>query len=177
MTVPAREEAASRWSLLWLLQFPLYYIDRVIGVVIIVIMAVMVTIVSAQVFMRYVLNLSFDWADELSRLCFVWTIFLAIPLALKRGGHILMELVMDRVPSSTRDLLYRSMTALSMGMMVLITWEAWKVTVENWADAIPTLGWSAGLFFLAVTIGCAHTVLHLVNILFTGEPRRHGIIE
>lgn len=177
MMAPKAEGAAVRWTPLSALQFVLSYVDRVIGGVIIVIMAMMITVVSTQVFMRYVLNLSFDWADEFSRLCFVWTIFLAIPLALKRGGHILMELVMDRVTKGTRDLLYRVMTALSMGMMVLITWEAWKATVENWPDVIPTLGWSGGLFFLAVTIGCAHTVLHLANILFTGEPRRQGIIE
>jgi TRAP-type C4-dicarboxylate transport system permease small subunit len=140
-------------------------------------MAVMVVVVSAQVFMRYALNLSFDWADELSRLCFVWTIFLAIPLALKRGGHIVMELVLDRVGGRTRDRLYRAMAALSGLMLALITWEACKATVENWADVIPTLGWSGGLYFLPVTLGCAHTILHLVNILFAGEPRRRGIIE
>ena len=65
----------------------------------------------------------------------------------------------------------------NIGMMILITWQAYKATVENWSDVIPTLGWSGGLYFLAVTIGCAHTVLHLVKILFDGEPRRRGIIE
>jgi TRAP-type transport system small permease protein len=152
-------------------------IDRASESVIILIMAVMIAIISAQVFMRYVLNLSFDWADELSRLCFVWTIFLAIPLALKRGGHIVMELVLDRVSSRTRDVLYRAMAALSALMLVLITWEACKATVENWGDVIPTLGWSGGLYFLPVALGCGHAVLHLVNILFTGEPKRQGIIE
>jgi len=177
MTVSKTIPDRSWYAPLPLFRLALEWIDRVVGGVIIVIMAVMITVVSAQVFMRYVLNLSFDWADELSRLCFVWTIFLAIPLALGRGGHIVMELVLDRVSAAMRDALYRAMTALSIGMMILITWQAYKATAENWNDVIPALGWSGGLYFLCVTIGCAHTVLHLVKILFEGEPRRQGIIE
>jgi TRAP-type transport system small permease protein len=171
------QTAVTRAGALAALQLALAQLDRLAGCFIIVVMAVMIIIVSAQVFMRYVLNLSIDWADELARLCFVWTIFLGIPLALRRGGHIVMVLVLDRVTSGTRDLLYRAMCGLSLGMMLLITWEAWKATRESWHDVIPTLGWSGGLYFLAIAIGCAHTVIHLANILFTGEPRREGIIE
>lgn len=40
----------------------------------------MVATVTAQVVLRYGLNLSIDWADEVSRLAFVWSIFLAVPL-------------------------------------------------------------------------------------------------
>src|SRR6478609_12241634 len=45
--------------------------------------AVMVVVVSAQVGLRYGLNQSLGWADEISRLCFVWSIFLAIPLGIR----------------------------------------------------------------------------------------------
>jgi TRAP-type transport system small permease protein len=155
----------------------LSWIDRTFEIAIIAIMAMMVAIVSAQVFTRYLLNSSFDWADELSRLCFVWTIFLAIPLALRQGGHIVMELLVTKVAPRTRDVLYRAMSVLSIAMMAFITWEGWKLTVDNWDETIPSIGLSGGLFFLVVAIGCGHTVLHLINVVFTGEPRRAGIIE
>jgi TRAP-type C4-dicarboxylate transport system permease small subunit len=136
-------------------------IDRVFEIAIIIIMS----------------TSSFDWADEVARLCFVWTIFLAIPLALRQGGHIVMELLVTRVSAQTRDRLYRSMSALSIVMMAFIAREGWKLTIDNWDETIPSIGLSGGLFFLVVAIGCAHTVLHLVNIAFVGEPRRAGIIE
>ena len=50
--------------------------------------ATMVAVVAAQVIMRYVFNGSFDWADEVSRLAFVCTIFLAIPLGIRDGTHL-----------------------------------------------------------------------------------------
>ena len=49
---------------------------------------VMVAVVSAQVFLRYGFNRSIDWADEIGRLAFVWSIFLAIPLGVRNGAHI-----------------------------------------------------------------------------------------
>jgi len=50
-------------------------------------MAVMCTVVFAQVVLRYVFNSSIDWADEVSRLAFVWTVFLAIPLAIRDASN------------------------------------------------------------------------------------------
>ncbi len=60
-------------------------------------MAVMLAIVTSQVFMRYVMNRSLDWADETATLLFVWTVFLALPLPLRNGGHIVMEMLLSAV--------------------------------------------------------------------------------
>jgi TRAP-type transport system small permease protein len=152
-------------------------LDRAVGAVVIAIMALMVAIVTAQVFFRYMLNSSIDWAEEVSRLCFVWTIFLSIPLALARGGHIVMELVLNRIGPARRNILYRSMSVLSVGLMALVAYDAMKLTIENWDEEIPAIGLSGGLFFLPVAIGAAHSILHLIDIALSGEPRRRGIIE
>jgi TRAP-type transport system small permease protein len=177
MALAGKGEVARAISPLSLYQKGLEGIDRAVGVFLIVIMAVMVGMVTSQVFCRYVLNTSIDWVDEISRLCFVWSIFVAIPLALKRGGHICMEMVIARIPPLWRDGLYRAMSALSLGMMLLVAYEAWLLTLDNWDEMIPSTGLSGGLFFLAVAVGGFHTALHLFNILFMGEPQKAGIIE
>ncbi len=151
--------------------------DRLLEWTIIAIMTLMIGIVSGQVFTRYVLNSSWDWAEELSRLCFVWTIFIAIPLALRSGGHIVMELLVTNVSPAARDRLYRAMCLPAVMMMALITWESIKLTMDNWDETIPSVGLSGGLFFLAVAIGCGYTIPHLIYVMATTEPRREGIIE
>ena len=145
--------------------------------VIIVIMALMLTIVTSQVFMRYALNRSLDWADETATLCFVWTVFLAIPLALRNGGHIIMEMLLIRLSPRWRDGLYRIMGVFSILMMVLVAREAFVLTRDNWDETIPVLNLSGGLFYLAVAIGAAHSALRTIEICMTGEPQKSGIIE
>lgn len=152
-------------------------LDRLVEVGIIAITSAMIAIVVVQVFMRYVVNRSLDWTDELATLLFVWTVFLALPLALRNGGHIVMEMLLTRVSDATRDRLYRVMAIVSIVLMTVVAREAWILTLDNWDETIPVLGISGGLYYLAVAIGAAHCALHLAAIAFTGEPRREGIIE
>ena len=63
-------------------------LDTLAGWAIIVMLGVMVAVVSLQVLLRYALNSSLGFADELSRLTFVWSIFLGIPLGIRLGAHI-----------------------------------------------------------------------------------------
>jgi TRAP-type transport system small permease protein len=166
-----------RFAAVRLFRQALRAIDWVAERVIIAIMALMLIIVTSQVFMRYALNRSLDWADETATLCFVWTVFLAVPLALRNGGHIVMEMLLIRLSDSARDRLYRGMAVFSVLMMLLIAREALILTHDNWDETIPVLNLSGGLFYLAVAIGAAHTALRSLEICMTGEPRKSGIIE
>lgn len=152
-------DAASRWA-------------------IVAVMAVMVAIVSVQVFLRYVFNESLDWADELSRLAFVWAIFLAIPHALRRGAHVGIDLVVARLPVATRSIVFRVSAALAAVLMAVATWKAVVVAADTWDQLMPTINASAGWFYVAVAVGGAHSVLHLVGLIVHGtyadEPRREA---
>jgi hypothetical protein len=39
------------------------------------------------VFSRYILQATFQWYDEVARLCFIWIVFLGAAVAVKRGMH------------------------------------------------------------------------------------------
>ena len=77
----------------------LHALDTLAGWGIIVMLGVMVVVVSVQVLLRYALNSSLGFADELSRLTFVWSIFLGIPLGIRRGSHIGIEFLTARLPA------------------------------------------------------------------------------
>ena len=49
------------------------------------------------VFSRYVLQATFRWYDEVARLCFIWIIFLGAAVAVRRGMHFRMRLLVDRL--------------------------------------------------------------------------------
>lgn len=166
-----------RYRAIRLFRLVLRCMDWIVERTIMAMMAVMLAIVTSQVFMRYLLNRSLDWADESATLLFVWTVFLALPLALRDGGHIVMEMVLTAVSAETRERLYRGMAAFSGLMMAVIAREAFILTRDNWDEVIPSVGLSGGLYYLAVAIGIAHTAVRSIEICLSGEPRRVGIIE
>ena len=136
----------------------------------VVLIGAMVTLVAAQVFMRYVLNSSIGWTDEVSRLTFVWSIFLGIPLGIRLGSHIGMELLSSRFPPRLQDLLVRAMALVAGAMMVLVTWQAAVVAFDQWDEKMASMNASAAWFIVAVGVGCGHSALHLLWIVLTGKP-------
>jgi TRAP-type C4-dicarboxylate transport system permease small subunit len=142
--------------------------DRFAPILIVIVMAAMVAIVAAQVFLRYLLNDSIGWADEVSRLTFVWLIFLAIPLGIKAGVRIGIELLTSRLPASLQDALARSVAAVAAGLMLLVCYESVVISWQQWDELMISVDLSAALFYLAVAAGSAHSALHLIWIVLSG---------
>jgi TRAP-type C4-dicarboxylate transport system permease small subunit len=59
-------------------------------------MVALVVDVFLGVFSRYVLHATFQWYDEVARLCFVWMVFLGAAVAVRRGAHFRLHLLIDR---------------------------------------------------------------------------------
>jgi TRAP-type C4-dicarboxylate transport system permease small subunit len=146
-------------------------LDRAARIAIIVLMSAMVAIVSAEVFCRYVLRNSIGWADEVSRLAFVASIFLAIPLGIRTRSHIGIELVTARLPGHAALWLGKAMAAVSAGVMTLVAWQALRVALDQWDERMASLEFSAGLFLVPVALGAAHSALHLARIAAFGPYR------
>lgn len=133
------------------------------------VMSVLVTLVSLQVFFRYALADSIDFADEVSRLSFVWSIFLAIPHAVRRGLHVGIDLIPAKLPPRLLDRLTRASAAIGGALMVVVVWSGTRVAEQNWDQLMPTVDVTFSLFYLAVVVGGLHAGLHLLRIAWTGR--------
>jgi len=149
----------------------LHTLDTVAGWAIVVMIGVMVVVVSLQVLLRYAINNSLGFADELSRLTFVWSMFLAIPLGIRVGAHIGMELLTARFPPAVQDVLARAMAAIAAAMMGLVAWQSAVVAFDQWDELMASMNASAAWFIVAVAVGCTHSALHLAWITLTGKPK------
>lgn len=149
-------------------------LDTAAGWTIVALISVMVVVVSLQVLLRYAMNSSLGWADEVSRLTFVWSMFLAIPLGIRAGVHIGMELLTARLSPSVQNVLARLVAAIAAAMMVLVAWQSAVIAFDQWDEKMASMEWSAAWFIVAVAIGSTHSALHLVWITLTGKPRSTG---
>ena len=137
--------------------------------VIVFAMAAMTMIVTTQVFWRHVLNSSIDSADELSRLFFVWAMFLAIPHGVKYGVHVGIDLLVGYLPLRGREVMFRLMAAASGALMIAVFIAAWTAADEKWQQLMPTLPITASIFYIAVLICAIHSLLHLALYAWGGS--------
>ncbi len=126
--------------------------------------AIMVVVVTAQVVMRYGFNSSFDWAEEVSRLAFVTTIFLAIPLGIRDGTHVGIDLMVNRLPTLPRRLVKRFTSALAGLMLLIVTWAAIQVAGATWSERLGAINVTSSVFFFPVIVGALHSAVHLLHL-------------
>jgi TRAP-type C4-dicarboxylate transport system permease small subunit len=132
----------------------------------------MIVVVSVQVALRYLLNTSLDWSDEVSRLLFVWCMFLAIPLGIREGSHVGVELLVQYLPAARRRQLSRATTVAAIVLLSIVLFETVRIAAETWDELMPTLSISANWFLVPVALGAAHGILHLIPLLWREPVRR-----
>ncbi|HVL55122.1 MAG TPA: TRAP transporter small permease [Burkholderiaceae bacterium] len=137
--------------------------------VVIAAMGAMTIMISLQVFWRYVLESSIDSADELSRLFFVWVIFLSIPHGVRYSVHVGIDLLVAFLRHQTRERLFRLVSALSALLMLSVFYAAVIATMDKWQEMMPTLSISAGVYYVAVLISAAHSFVHLLLFALFGR--------
>lgn len=163
----ARERSAQASSLR-VLQRVIRPLDMTSYGVIVLVMGAMTLLVSLQVFYRYTLASSIDSANELSRLFFVWAIFLAIPHGVKYGVHVGIDLVVRALSLRLQDVIFRLTAAAGAILMVVVFVASWEATLDKWQELMPTLPMTAAVYYIPVLIGTGHTCLHLVVLAWGG---------
>lgn len=75
--------------------------DKLIEFMLFVLMSAMFVFVTWQVVSRYVLNDPSSWSEEAARYCMIWVAMLGSAVALKRGMHMSLTLITDRMNNPT----------------------------------------------------------------------------
>ncbi|MDX9861113.1 MAG: TRAP transporter small permease subunit [Rhodospirillales bacterium] len=154
---------------LFLLKRGLGLLDRAVYGVIIAAMTGMTGLVATQVFVRYVLGSSIDSADELSRLFFIWAMFMAIPHGIKLGIHVSIDIVIKQLNPSVQEVLFRLMCVASAILMILVFYMAAFVAADKWQELMPTIDVTAAVYYIPVLLSAGHSVLHLLVFAWGGS--------
>lgn len=170
MSVKLGEDAALAASLFRQFRRFVAGVDRASFVAVAAAMAGMAGLVAMQVFFRYALSNSIDWAEEVARLFFVWAMFLAIPHGVRSGVHVGIDVLVAQFPVVVQTLLFRIMAVLGAVLMAVIFWFSVQVTAGKWQELMPTIDVTAAVYYIAVLIAAGHTLLHL-GVLAWGGPR------
>jgi TRAP-type C4-dicarboxylate transport system permease small subunit len=98
----------------------LFYYDHFEEIVLVVMFAFMVLVTFLQVFMRYVVNHSLVWTEEMGRYLFVWISWIGISIGERKGEHIKITMLTDRFPFKTAQIL-NIVSSLVVIVVVIIT--------------------------------------------------------
>lgn len=104
-------------------------IERLVEKLMALALGLIVVLIFSNVVGRYVGGASFAGAEELSRLLFVWMVFLGAILTLRRRAHLAVELVQARLPRPARKVCAVITHVLILYALYLFFDGSWTQTV------------------------------------------------
>lgn len=136
-------------------------------------MAILVTMVF-QVTFRYVLNAPLVWTEEFARILYIWACWLGAPVALRRGNHIIIAVVSDRLPRRLGRLVALGTQGAALVFLAQLTIQGTILTVKSHSlDAITLpIPWS--VIYVAAPISAALMILETMRTMWLGPLHSGG---
>jgi TRAP-type C4-dicarboxylate transport system permease small subunit len=139
--------------------------ERVLTTVVVIVMAGLVLVPTAQVIMRGVFTLPFIGAEELTRFLLICLVFLAYPLVVEHGENIVMGEFKAMMPKRLRAVVNVAISLSGIGITLFIAWVTATNISKNLTNATPTLGIPFWIFLGATLFGFAvATIVHLLHL-------------
>ncbi|HEY2818725.1 MAG TPA: TRAP transporter small permease [Casimicrobiaceae bacterium] len=143
---------------------------------IVLLLAAMALMVFANVALRFLTDHSILWVDEVSRYAMIWLTFLGAGLVLRHGGHIGIDALQVRFPA--RAAAIRSVIfALLLVFCAFVAWIATRYALLAWTQTTPVLQIPVGLVYLALPIGFALLIAHLLLMASSYIRRNEFIVD
>lgn len=130
----------------------------------IALLGVMAALVIANVISRYAFSHSFPWVEEATRYMMIWAAFLGAGPALRVGGHIAVDTLVQALPAAGARVLRAVLVLVIGGTLAVLVWLGMDYVSFAWEQESPVLGWSLGKVYLAIPVGAALALVHLVLI-------------
>jgi len=142
------------------------WVDRGVEVAVAVIFAAMCAVGLLQVFNRFVLNRSLSWSEEFQIFAHVWIVFLAIPIAYRRGAHLAVESFSGMLPPKARRVFDIFVELLWIWFAVALAWLAWRVSEVAKLQSSPGLDLPMNYVYYSMVAGGAYLFLVVIRKIF-----------
>jgi TRAP-type C4-dicarboxylate transport system permease small subunit len=114
------------------------------------------------------------WAIDLAQCCFIWSSVLGADIALRRNGHIAIDIVVRRLPAGLRRVIAAAWLMVMAGLLVVLVYYGVQLTVLNlerpMGDANLSYGWVNAALPAGAALMLASVLAMLWRGLVKGEP-------
>lgn len=140
---------------------PLRVIGDAVDWSIVIIGAVMIVLVFINVVMH---SFGKDMAatTEMCELLMVWVTFLGGAAAARRGAHMAITELIDKLGTGPRRLMDLAISAVSAAVLASLVWYGWGITVAGWTNRLTVLDIPMSFQYLALPVASFITLLFVL---------------
>lgn len=149
---------------------------RFLEVTVVAGLALMVVLVFGNVVLRYGFNSGIDVSEELSRIVFVWVIFLGAVIGFRERAHLGVDTLIRRLPRAGKLACYVVSDLLMLAICVLVFDGSLKQAVINLHNPAPVtgiplaVGYGMSMFMsAAIALMIVHSLYRAITGRLTDE--------
>ena len=116
-------------------------------------LVLMTIFVSAQVFVRYVLNDSIVWSEPAAVILMGWFIFLGAAVGIREGNHLSFDVLVMFIPEKLKLIFFSISDLVVVAFGFGMTWYGSQLMIAGWNIKIPSLGFSDAVNFMPLVGG------------------------
>ena len=130
-------------------------------------LAAIVLLISGNVFMRYVMNASLSWGEELTLWLFVWFVWIGVSYAFHTGDHVRITVLRDILSNRSRLIVDAIVAILVLGFLITLTLECIKLIRMPFvaSQTSVVLGLPIPLLYTSAPVGAALSAVRVVQHL------------
>jgi TRAP-type C4-dicarboxylate transport system permease small subunit len=137
-------------------------------------LAAIFVIMLLQIAFRYVLNAPLVWTEEAARYLYIWACYLGAAVALRRGNHIVIALVLERLPARLGALATLGSLVLALGFFAALAVEGVRLMARTHTVLAITLPIPWSVIYAAAPIGGTLMFLQTLEALTGALARVRG---
>ena len=126
---------------------------KLIEIAALIAFTVMLILVTAQIFFRYVLQVSVPWTEEAARWFYAWQIFLGSSLAMRDRLHLQITVLLDRFSGKPRAFLDFLTALTGLGFLAGIIWGSLQMIRAVYPVQAGSFPISTSYLYLSIPVG------------------------
>ena len=137
-----------------------------------ILLGMIVLTLFSSVCWRYFLNDPISWSEDAALLCMIWMTFLGVPVALRGGDHVAMEIILQQFPDTIIPMLRAGIGFVILSTSFIVVYYGTAFVDQGMARIVPSMDWlSQGYIYLALPTGFFLMIpIGLENILKLFTP-------
>ena len=125
----------------------------------------MVGLVIVNVLLRFLFSYSITWAEEVSTICFVWSVFVGASAVYKHKMDIGIDVLILTLPFSAQQYIRLFVSVLLLLINGYIFYMSIVFTSIAWEKPTAVLGVSSAIFNSALIVGFGMITFHTIGFI------------
>lgn len=134
-------------------------------------------IIFVNVIMRYFMNQSLTWAEEVVKYLMIWIAFIGGSTCFRKGVHVSIDFIVDLVPKKAQVIMVTAITIICGAFTTAMAYYGIKLVefIQNSGQVSPALSMPMWIPYLALPIGFTLMTIRNLEIFIKILRGKHEV--